>query len=233
MLIDGTTALDQVIPKPLVASQEKYEEQYVLELADRVLGQSFEDGNFEIAFAAIEKFRAMNKASSLGICKLLHRVNYFWEHFPREETFIQQAVRLTGYSQETIERYVNVWELLIGGYIPTQFQENIHAHTMRQLVKEAETVVDQKYVLDDEDWLALSEAGDYHRTMEICQTAKGKPRNKNHMALKIDENGDVWAYQGNESKWLFQMPIDSDDPVIIKAINRICKDSGISKKSSY
>ena len=235
MLIDGTTALDQAIPKPISVAQEKYEEQYVLSLADRVLEQSLEDGNFEMAWLAVEKFRAMNKASSLGAARILHGVNQNWNNVPHEDddTFIKQAMRRTGYSEITIDRYVFVWDMLTGDYIPEQFKENIWSQTMRQLVKEAETVVDQKYELDDEDWLALSEAGDYHRTMEICQTAKGKERNKNHMSLKIDENGDVWAYQGSESKWLFQMPIDSDDPIIIKAINRICKDSGISKKTSY
>ena len=235
MNYDGTTFLDQPIPKPLIiyneVTPEKHEETYVLELADRVLGESLEDGNFDLAFEVIEKFRAMNKASSLGIAKILHGVNSHWKD--QEETFIQQAVRKTGYSEQTIERYIHVWEMLTGDYIPEEFKENIWNQTMRQLVKEAETVVDQKYELDHDDWLALSEATDYHRTMDVCQAAKGKPRNKNHVSLKLDEAGDIFAYQGDRQAFVGTLNIESVDPLVIKAIHRICNDAGISKKSDY
>ena len=79
----------------------------------------------------------------------------------------------------------------------------------------------------------MSEAIDDYRTMEICQRAKGKERNKNHMSLKVDENGDVWAYQGNESEFLFTMPINTEIGLVQRAIRRIMRESGITRRSEY
>lgn len=231
-LTDGTTSIDQATCQ---SSQiVKYEEGRVLSLVDRAIGQALEDGNFDIAWEVAEKFRAMNKASSIGACKLLHGVKLHWEEVDSDgETFIQQAVRRTGYAELTIERYVSVWELLSGEYIPEEFRENVWGHTMRQLVKEASLVVDQGYELEHDDWRDLSEAIDEHRVAEICSSIKGTPRNKNHMSLKVNDDGTIMAYQGNKESSVGQLFIESSDPLVQKAVRRIMDGCGITKRNEY
>jgi hypothetical protein len=239
MLLDGTTTLDQAPPKPLVVvhgvTQQKYEEDYVLELVDRVIGQSLEEGNFQTAWFCLEKFRSMNKASSLGACKVLHGVKVNWDKVPHEEgdTFIEEAIRNSGYAELTVERYVSVWEFLTGNYIPEQFRENIWGQTMRCLLKEASLVVDQEYELDGDDWLKLSEAIDENVIADVCAKVKGKPRNKNHMSLKIDEEGDVWVYQGGNEGFLMSLPVRDEREFMQKAVRRVVRELGITKKNEY
>ena len=214
---------------------DEYEKHTILDFADRILGQSLEDGNFDLASEAIEKFRAMNKASILGVCKILHGVKLHWEDVAHEEgdSFEKWAVRSTGYSVWTIDKRISNWKFLNDGHIPEEFKEKIWSHTIRQLDKEASLVVNQGYELDHDDWRDLSEAIDEYRVADICAKIKGRPRNKNHMALKIDDKGDIFAFQDVRQRYVGSLSVDNDDPLVIKAIHRICNDAGISKKSDY
>ena len=225
---DGTTSLDQA------ETPNKYDEFYVLDLADRLIGESLELGDFDIAWQGLEKYRALNKASSLGICKILHGVKSNWDKVSHEEeTFVQEAMRRTGYSQLSIERYVNIWEMLTGEYIPEEFKEGVQGQTIRQLVKVAETVVDQGYGLEHDDWQAISDAVDYNATMDVCQKAKGKERNKNHLSLKITEIGDIVAYQGQDERQVGRLFVLDDDPIVQKSVRRIMRGSGITPRNEY
>lgn len=226
MLTDALTVLDQPVAKGLGNN-------YFMDLADRVIGQSLMEGSFDVAFSALDSFRAVNKGSSLAICRLLHGVNLAWEKIESEETFIQQAMRKTGYSQLTIERYIAVWELLTGNYVPDEFLDNLRNQTMRQLVKEASLVVEQKYELEHDDWRDLSEAIDENRVAEVCSKIKGKPRNKNHMSLKIGEDGWITAYQDGQEEHVGQLFIESESELVQKAVRRIMSSSGVTKRNEY
>lgn len=230
--LDGTAVLDQPNCNIQII---KYEENTVLGLVDAAIGASLENGNFDLAWEVMEKFRAMNKASSLGAAKLLHGVKTHWEEVDSEEgeTFVQQAVRRTGYSELTIGRYISVWELLSGNIIPEEFFDAIWSQTMRQLVKEASLVVDQGYELDHDDWRDLSEAIDEQRTAEVCARVKGKPRNSNHMSLKIDEDGYIKAYKNGDECLVGQLFVASEDPIVQKAVKRIMDSSGITPRNEY
>ena len=229
MLTDALATLDQ----PSATDICRKEEAHFLDLSERVLEQSLAEGSFDFAWTTIEGFRAMNKASSLAMSSLLHGVKSHYGEVESEETFIQQAIRRTGYSQLTIERYIAVWELLRGDLVPEEFRENIQSQTMRQLVKEASLVVEQGYELEHDDWRDLSEAADEHRVAEISARIKGKPRNKNHMSLKVDEDGFIHAYQGNEEELVGQLFTESASPMVQKAIRRIMESSAITKRSDY
>lgn len=230
-LADGTTALDQPNKDLDII---KHEENQILGLVDRVIGEALEDGNFDIAWMAMSKFRAMNKASSLGACKLLHDIKANWSKVENdEEGFIEQAVRRTGYNSLTVERYVAVWELLSGSIVPDEFLEFVWSQTMRQLVKIASLAIQQEYELDHDDWRDLSEATDEHRTAEVCARVKGTPRNKNHMSLKIDEEGCIHAYQGKDEATVGYLFVEHEDKLVQKAVKRIMESSGITKRNEY
>lgn len=224
MLTDGTNSLDQSVPN---------NSSYFVKLAERVIDTCLQEKSFDFAFASLEGFRSVNKDSSLAVCRILHGVNSHWDEFEHEETFIQEAIRKTGYSRLTIERYISVWELLTGEYIPSEFRDCVQNQTMRQLVKEASLVIDQGYELEHDDWRDLSEAIDEHRVAEVSARIKGKPRNKNHMSLKIGDDGWVVAHQEDKEENVGQLFIDSESPLVQKAVKRILDSAGISKRSEY
>lgn len=220
------------------------EEETVFALADKAIGDSLEEGSFDLAAGVISSYRSLSRASELGVSKVLHGVNRYWNVVPHEDgdTFFSWSVRATGFVSLTVERHISVWEMLDGGYIPEQFREQIKSHTVRQLFKMYSLVVvpkknidnygflEQDYEVDDEEWLALSEASDEKRVGEIVLKIKGKERNKNFMSLKIDERGDVFVHQNGDSFPVGFLHVHYDHPVVQKAIRRIMDGAGITQR---
>lgn len=216
-------------------------------MVDKAIGDSLEEGSFEYAFNLISRYRSLNRVTDLGVAKTLHGVNRYWEQVGHEkdEDFFNWSIRATGYASLTVERYLSVWEMLTGSYIPNPYREPIKTHTIRQLFKIYSLVVvpkksqvnydfiDQDYEVEDEEWLALSEATDEQRVAEIVAKVKGKERNKNFMSLKIDKRGDLYVYQNGESYSIGYLNVSEESPVVQKAIRRILDGSGITQKDEY
>lgn len=220
------------------------EEETVMALADKAIGDSLESGSFDFAAEVIASYRSLSRVSELGQSKVLHGVNNYWEDVRHDDgdTFFTWSVRATGYVPLTVERHVSVWEMLSGQYIPSQYLSQIKSHTIRQLFKIYPLVVtakrnptkyeflDQDYWIEDEDWLALSEASDEKRVGEIALKINGKERNKNFMSLKVDGRGDIIVYQGNEQASVGFLNIGSQNLLVHKALRRIMDGAGITMK---
>ena len=218
------------------------EEETVMALADKAVYDSLEHGNFDFAAEVISSYRSLTRASESGVSRVLHGVNNCWEMVEHEDqdTFFTWSTRTTGYVPLTVERYICVWEALSGNYIPEQFLPKIKTHTVRQLFKIYSLVVaprksavnyqfmDMDYDVQDEEWLALSEAQDDRRVADIVTKIKGKERNKNFMSLKIDGKGDIIVYQNNEQEAVGFLNIGSQSLLVHKAIRRIMDGAGIT-----
>lgn len=223
------------------------EEETVFAMADKAIGDSLEDGNFELAAEAISRYRSLSRVSELGQSKILHGVNHHWHDVdhPDGDTFFDWSVRATGYVSLTIERHISVWEMLSGAYIPQEYRDQVKSQTIRQLFKIFSLVVvprktrtcyefmTQDYWMEKEDWRDLSEAHDEQRVSEIVSRIKGKERNKNFMSLKIDSKGDVFVYQNNNSEYAFSLPIHSTNPLLIKTCRRVMDGAGITQRDEY
>lgn len=219
------------------------EEDTVMALADKAIGDSLESGSFDFAAEVIASYRSLSRVSELAVSKVLHGVNYHFKDIgiDQEETFFSWSARVTGYVPLTVERHISVWEMLTANCIPEQYQSQIASHTVRQLFKIYSLVVapvkqqenykfiDPGYFVEDSDWLALSEASDERRVAEIVAKIKGKERNKNFMSLKL-EGSDIIVYQGNERVSVGFLDIGSHDLLVHKAIRRIMDGAGITMK---
>lgn len=227
---------------PIINDEILKEEETVMALADKAIGDSLESGSFDFAAEVISSYRSLSRVSELGQSKVLHGVNHFWHNVKHEDgdTYFSWSVRATGYVLATIERHISVWEMLSGNYIPEQYRKQIASHTVRQLFKIYSLAVvprkhennydfiDADYDVEDDDWLALSEASDERRTSDIVLEIKGKERNKNFMSLKVDSRGDIIMYQGNEQRPVGTLNIGSHDTMVHKAIRRIMDGAGIT-----
>ncbi len=235
--------MSSINQKPVSLEEEKH----IFELADKAVYDSLEDGSFDFAAEVISSYRSMSRVSELGISKILHGVNMHFLDVPHEEdeNFFKWSTRNTGYVVETVERHLGVWEMLSGGYIPPQYLKPIQSHTIRQLFKIYSLVtlpkknqinydfLTQDYILEDEEWLAISEASDERRVSDIVSKIKDKPRNKNFMSLKIDKNGDLFAYQGNRMVTIGFLDIQAEDDLTYKAAKRIVSNSGITERDDF
>ena len=225
------------------------EKEILFAAADKALGDSLENGTLGIVAEALRRFRNLSQASSLSAARLLHGINIRWLDFEHEEgdTFIEWAVRETGYDRQTVIRRVCEWEFLTGGYIPQPFRERINDYTVRQLDKVYSVcvgteedkqhgnleIIQEDYEIEDEDWLKLSEALDDVAVTEAVREIKGKEKNINNMSLKLDPDGVVWVYQGKSYETCAQLFTEKESELVKKAIRRICKNAGITPRNEY
>lgn len=225
------------------------EKQRLFDVADKVLGDSLESGNLGVVEEALRRFRNLSQASSLSSARLLHGINQNWMEWEHEDgdTFIEWAVRETGYDRQTIIRRVCEWEFLTGHYIPKDYRHSFENYTVRQLDKVYSicvtteenrdggylNFVEEDYEIDDNDWLKLSEAIDDMAVVEAVREIKGKEKNVNNMSLKIDPDGVVWVYSGKSYETCAQLFTEKDSELVKKAIRRIMKNAGITPRNEY
>lgn len=224
------------------------EKEVLLAAADKVLGVALE-GSLDSAAEALRRFKNLSYASSVAGMKLLHGINQNWQEWEHEDgdTFLLWAVRETGLDLQTVKKRVCEWEFLSGNYVPKPYRSKIQDYTVRQLDKVYSISVSAKenkeggylnfieedYDISDEQWLALSQACDEEMTGEVVREIKGKEKNSNHMSLKIDEDGTLWVYQGKTQETIGQLFVGKDNPVVQKAIRRICENGGITERNEY
>ena len=249
MSLEQQVSVATIIRKP-DGSVEKFDEKELLyAVADNTLGESLESGSMGIVGEALRRFRNLGQASSLSAARLLHGVNANWQEWEHEEgdNFVSWSVRETGYDKKTIVKRICEWELLNGNYIPKPYRSRISDYTVRQLdkvysicvgVKENKeggylNYVDEDYQITEDQWLKLSEAIDEEMVAEVVREVKGKEKNSNHMSLKIDPDGVLWVYQGNNSETIGQLFVEKKTELVEKAIRRICDNSGISDRNDY
>lgn len=225
------------------------EKQLLLDAADKMLGDSLESGSLGVVEEALRRFRNLGYASSISAAKLLHGVNQNWMEWEHEEgdTFLEWAVRETGYDRQTIKKRVCEWEMLQGNYIPKPYREKVSNYTVRQLDKVYSIVVsckenkgggyvnfiEEDYDISDEQWVRLAEAVDEVMVGEVVKEIKGKEKNSNHMSLKIDDDGTLWVYQGKSAETVGQLFVEKEVEVVQKAIRRIVSNSGITERNEY
>lgn len=234
--------LDQ---KPVVYDGEQ---ESLFSYADRSLGQSLEDGSLDSVAETLRMFRTLGRDSSLAAAKTLHGVNRNWYQLEHEEgeSFLEWAVRETGYSGLTIERAICMWEFLFEDYIPKPYRAKIAGHTVQQLHKEYSIrvsckrseegdydYVEEDYEITDKQWLALAEAPDTAGVVAVVDKIKGRKGNKNRMSLKIAEDGTLWVFQGKHSETWGQLKVGSQSELVQKAIRRACENLPITEHNDY
>jgi hypothetical protein len=225
------------------------EKEILFGIADKALGDSLEFNDLGKVGEALKRFRYLSQASSLSAAKLLHGINQNWMDWDHEEgdTFLEWAVRETGYDRQTIIRRTCEWEFLKGHYIPKEFRSRIEDYTVRQLDKIYSicvtteenkeggylNFVEEDYEIDHDDWLKLSEALDDRAVSDTVREIKGKEKNVNNMSFKVDNDGVVWVYQGKDSQTVAQLFTEKDVELVKKAIRRICKNTPIDPRNEY
>lgn len=225
------------------------EKELLFGVADKTLGDSLESGSMDMIGEALRRFRNLGQASSLSSARLLHGVNKNWQEWEHEEgdSFVFWAVRETGHDAKTIFKRVSEWEFLSGTYIPKEHRHRIGEYTIRQLDKVYSICVSAKenksggyinfieedYEITGDHWLKLSEAIDEEMVAEVVREIKGKEKNSNNMSLKIDDDGTLWVYQGNNSETIGQLFVDKEVELVQKAIRRVTENSGISERNDY
>ena len=204
-------------------------------MADRGLGESLENG-LSVAAEYAQFLVSSEQTSTLSLGKLLHGVNLHWHEFEKEEgdTFWAWSVRATGKDLATIQRRVCSWEFLSGDYIPGVYKESIASFSTKMLAKAYVPFIKHKrnkyignydfverdFEIESKHWLKLSECADEAMVMELVREITGRTRS-DALAIKIDDDGVLWAFRKGQSETIGQLFVDSPSSLVQDAIEEL------------
>lgn len=218
-----TSFIDQNIPIKM--------EKTLFDKIDSVLAESLKEKDPELAFSAGKSLLGAVRLGGLGLAKLLHSVNSRWKDYEYSGSFYGLAEDQLGIlAKATVDRYIAVWEMLTGAYLPNDIIEEVKAKTMRQLVPMA-SLIKQGFDVSTQDWRRLAHAIDANELREIIREIKGKPPKKQSMKIMLEEDGQLNAWSGGKVVNIGMLRVENEtDEIVSKAIERIVNNSGIIRR---
>jgi len=210
-------SLDQSI---LIRSQD------TLYAIEKIVENSIENGDAFIALNACKSLIKLSKISGITLAKGLYLIKENWEHYNMDEPFERIAYVAIGVHPDTVNRYVEVWELFAKNKIPKPYVDKLKSQNIKSLIPIAKAVK-QGYELDDKDWKALANAPDFYTIQNEIREIKGQEPRKSTLQLRLDEYGSIWAWKRNERYFVGSLEIDDEEEVVQQAISKITRNSGI------
>jgi hypothetical protein len=215
--------IDQAVPIKM--------EQTLFDRIDTVLAQSLEEKDPAIALSVGKGLLGVVRLGGLGLAKLLHGVSSRWKDYEYSGTIYALAEDELGIlAKATINRYIAVWEMIVGGYIPKDVLDDVKVKPMRQLVPMA-SLITQGFDVSTKDWVRLAHAADAGEVAEIVREIKGKPPKKQSMKIVLEADGTLNAWNGGKIVNIGMLRVENEtDEIVAKAIERIVNNSGIVRR---
>jgi len=206
-------------------------EQSLFDRIDLVLAQSLKEKDPSIALSAGKNLLGVIRLGGLGLAKLLHGVYTRWNDYEYSGTVYELAEEELGIlAKATVNRYVAVWDMLTGGYIPKDVIEYIKAKPMRQLVPMA-SLISQGFNVLMTDWLRMAHAIDIGEVAEIVREIKGKSPKKQTLTIFLEDDGTLQAWYNSQTKNIGYLDIKNENnEIVAKSIERIIDNSGIIRR---
>ena len=200
---------------------------WLMNQIDKVMKQSLEQKDVYIALNAGKTMYAIGKAVGKGLAKLLYEVQKNWERYNINEDYDEIVFDYIGLHKTNVVRYIRVMEMLEENQIPEQYREDIGQRNMRELIPIA-TTISQGYEIDDDEWEKLVDAPDLSTVSKILrEDVKEKPMRKGALALYLDDEGSLWAYQDERRYFVGSLDVQAKEETIKRAIERIVRSAGI------
>jgi hypothetical protein len=206
-------------------------EQTLFDRIDTVLAQSLQEKDPVIALSVGKGLLGVVRLGGLGLAKLLHGVNSRWKDYEYSGTIYALAEDELGIlAKATINRYIAVWEMITGGYIPNDVLDEVKVKPMRQLVPMA-SLITQGFDVSTKDWVRLAHATDAGEVAEIVREIKGKPPKKQSMKIVLEADGTLFVWNGGKITSIGYLDVKNEtDEIVAKAIERIVNNSGIIRR---
>ena len=203
---------------------------WILEKVDAIIEQSIKERNAHIALNFGKLLIQAAKVSGLALAKLLFIIKSNWSNYDIDEPFEDIAYIEMGLHEATVSRYVEVWQIFDGGYVPKEIEPEIKQRNIKDIIPIAKAIK-QGYEIDAEDWQRLADAPDLNSVSKIIrEEIKNKPPRKSALMLFEDEVGSLWAWKEGNRYFVGSLEIDSDEEVVQQAIERIRKGAGVMRK---
>jgi len=154
----------------------------------------------DIAFRYAVSLRKVVHLQGVELAALFFEMRQKFEKygFESEDDFYDTAYERTGYAVETLRKYANMWESVLGpgSKIPKKTRAQLASLPVRtQLLL---TGMAREDKITNEQWEKVSKSPDHQTVREFIRKVRGQRTSaRNALNIKLSRDGTVNAYQGN------------------------------------
>lgn len=202
---------------------------------EKVLNEVVETKDFDKGFAYINALLETvgDVDKSIGI--MLEGMEDIWKPEEHEgETFLEASARKTPLHPVTIRRHTKIQGLRSSGAIPEHLRPQFE-DAGQKVLESIANVIEAGYEIEEDEWLALSEAVDNDKWVRrITQKIKKAEPRSNYLAITIDEKtGELWEHTKRGSRQCGILYVKDEDEDVKKAIKRLTSCSGVLTNVEY
>jgi hypothetical protein len=220
--------VNEIIPLPAPSPVEFLRE------TKKILKVVVSTGNFDQGFDWINLVNEMGEAFEKSKSIMLDGMDRAWKPEKHEgETFLQAAVRKTGFSPETITRHMKNRSLLNGGAIPDEYKKIIELAPENCQVQIA-NLIEDGFEPTGKDWQAISEYARDRRMLGkvVRKIRKVEPRT-NWSMFTMDENGNIVRHSKDLHEHIGSLDIFSDSEFVLAGIEKMKRLADIKPSVEY
>lgn len=187
----------------------------------KILKVVVDTGNFDKGFEFVNQIDSMGEAFEKSKSIMLEGMDKAWKPEKHEgETFLQAAVRKTGYSPETIRRHMKNRNLLNNGSIPSEYRKIIEL-APENCQEPIANLIEDGFEPTKNDWRAISEyARDRRMIGKIIRKIRNVEPRTNWSMFVIDEKGFLWQLAKGQRECVGELYTSSNSEFVLRGVER-------------
>lgn len=191
---------------------------------DNELIHLHDTGDINRATNVIRQLDALDNVSGHAKARFLWGFHEWWKVNRNDENFADHVDTTTETKPVTVKRYIKTWQYIEDCVIPKE----IAVRPMRELVPIA-SHLSQGYDLSAVDWRKINTATNLSQIGEVLRTAKGRPARKNAKVIRMERDGSLYGYKGEQKYFIGFLNIkDAEtDATLAEFIEKIKISAGI------
>lgn len=205
------------------------QDEEILAMLDHKIDQAIESGDIDIVIEEIAMLRRATRIMGISLVRLLGRIAENWDKFGINEDVREYLFAETGLNKATVDRYIKVYEML--KIAPEEYRPRLQAMNVKNLIPVGNALA-QGFALEENDWENIAGSQDYNEVAALVREIKGTNPRRSGTRMWCDRSGAVYAFVNidehtEEKRFICTLPVDDDDPIVQRAVERILKNAGI------
>lgn len=229
---------NELVEVPLAGFLKDADKQ-MFETVDTVVARSLATGDPLIALEFARSMQREGLLRGLAIAKLMYKIKQSWNLFEVAgvgDTFESIVQTQNGYSPETVEKYIRMWEgIFENPDIDDELKHQLSGRPISDLL--LLTAAAREGSLSSEEWSRVAVAPDSHTVRDIVRKARGDTTSSKtavipRIQMRADgtfPRGALYVYENGNPVLFGSIDVDTDSEAAKKAIARIINGAHIKE----
>jgi hypothetical protein len=206
--------------------------QTLFEQIDNTLEYAFSHNDIEVAMGLVDTLADIQRTSGLALARALYKLSLRWRELGMQDDFVDEVMRRTGYSQDTVRRYIEVWTML--ERVQGDAQGQLFARPMKDLVAIVQAQ-NEHGRFTEAQFNRIARAPDNQTLRQVLGKLTGRiaddgEENDAPVVIRIRRDGTLEALRGRKRTvlgFLRITPDDMTDTLRAEALARIKRKAGL------